>query len=104
MKVVFTLRSLFLQSGDIEIANHRTKETCHLKFSPYSYFSRDVPRKVHCVLYWTLVYSSVSSLRKTSYSLVFLLYLPILFFLFLSPSLTSSLSCLVSPRISRLQG
>ncbi|XP_046901137.1 oxysterol-binding protein 2 [Hypomesus transpacificus] len=34
------------QSGDIEIANHRTKETCHLKFSPYSYFSRDVPRKV----------------------------------------------------------
>ncbi|XP_062334509.1 oxysterol-binding protein 2 [Osmerus eperlanus] len=34
------------QSGDIEIANHRTKDTCHLKFSPYSYFSRDVPRKV----------------------------------------------------------
>uniref|UniRef100_A0A8C5EII4 Oxysterol-binding protein n=1 Tax=Gouania willdenowi TaxID=441366 RepID=A0A8C5EII4_GOUWI len=34
------------QSGDIEIANHRTKETCQLKFSPYSYFSRDVPRKV----------------------------------------------------------
>ncbi|KAM9393214.1 oxysterol-binding protein 2 isoform 2-T2 [Pholidichthys leucotaenia] len=34
------------QSGDIEIVNHRTKETCQLKFSPYSYFSRDVPRKV----------------------------------------------------------
>ncbi|XP_030625250.1 oxysterol-binding protein 2 isoform X2 [Chanos chanos] len=34
------------QSGDIEIVNHRTKDTCHLKFSPYSYFSRDVPRKV----------------------------------------------------------
>nr|XP_015828517.2 oxysterol-binding protein 2 isoform X1 [Nothobranchius furzeri] len=34
------------QSGDIEILNHRTKETCQLKFSPYSYFSRDVPRKV----------------------------------------------------------
>ncbi|XP_022536881.2 oxysterol-binding protein 2 isoform X1 [Astyanax mexicanus] len=34
------------QSGDIEIVNRRTKDTCHLKFSPYSYFSRDVPRKV----------------------------------------------------------
>ncbi|CAB1322004.1 unnamed protein product, partial [Coregonus sp. 'balchen'] len=34
------------QSGDIEIVNHRTMETCQLKFSPYSYFSRDVPRKV----------------------------------------------------------
>ncbi|XP_033947063.1 oxysterol-binding protein 2 isoform X3 [Pseudochaenichthys georgianus] len=34
------------QSGDIEIVNQRTKETCQLKFSPYSYFSRDVPRKV----------------------------------------------------------
>ncbi|KAL6472670.1 hypothetical protein MHYP_G00188580 [Metynnis hypsauchen] len=33
-------------SGDIEIVNRRTKDTCHLKFSPYSYFSRDVPRKV----------------------------------------------------------
>ncbi|KAL0965600.1 hypothetical protein UPYG_G00283410 [Umbra pygmaea] len=34
------------QSGDIEIVNHRTKDTCHLKFVPYSYFSRDIPRKV----------------------------------------------------------
>ncbi|KAM8866252.1 oxysterol-binding protein 2 isoform 1-T1 [Synchiropus picturatus] len=34
------------QSGDIEIVNHRSQETCQLKFSPYSYFSRDVPRKV----------------------------------------------------------
>lgn len=39
--------SVFVQSGDIEIVNHRTKETCQLKFSPYSYFSRDVPRKVN---------------------------------------------------------
>lgn len=36
----------FLQSGDIEIVNHRTRDTCQLKFSPYSYFSKDVPRKV----------------------------------------------------------
>ncbi|KAG7279500.1 hypothetical protein CRUP_035886 [Coryphaenoides rupestris] len=34
------------QSGDIEIVNHKTKDVCQLKFSPYSYFSRDVPRKV----------------------------------------------------------
>uniref|UniRef100_A0A667YT06 Oxysterol-binding protein n=1 Tax=Myripristis murdjan TaxID=586833 RepID=A0A667YT06_9TELE len=34
------------QSGEIEIVNHRTKDTCQLKFSPYSYFSREVPRKV----------------------------------------------------------
>ncbi|KAM9446469.1 oxysterol-binding protein 2 isoform 2-T2 [Clarias gariepinus] len=34
------------QSGDIDVVNHRTKETCQLKFSPYSYFSREVPRKV----------------------------------------------------------
>ncbi|XP_054905004.1 oxysterol-binding protein 2 isoform X2 [Poeciliopsis prolifica] len=34
------------QSGDIEIINNTTKETCQLKFIPYSYFSRDVSRKV----------------------------------------------------------
>lgn len=34
------------QSGDIEIMNHSTKDSCQLKFSPYSYFSRDIPRKV----------------------------------------------------------
>lgn len=34
------------QSGDIEIVNTTVKDTCRLKFSPYSYFSRDVPRKV----------------------------------------------------------
>ncbi|TRY81950.1 hypothetical protein DNTS_013398 [Danionella cerebrum] len=38
------------QSGDIDIVNHRTKETCQLKFSPYSYFSREVPRKAHYIL------------------------------------------------------
>ncbi|KAJ8281275.1 hypothetical protein GJAV_G00065670 [Gymnothorax javanicus] len=34
------------QSGEIDIVNHRTGDRCHLKFAPYSYFSRDVPRKV----------------------------------------------------------
>ncbi|XP_034953421.1 oxysterol-binding protein 2 [Zootoca vivipara] len=34
------------QSGDIEIINYKSKDKCQLKFTPYSYFSRDVPRKV----------------------------------------------------------
>uniref|UniRef100_A0A3B3X9I3 Oxysterol-binding protein n=1 Tax=Poecilia mexicana TaxID=48701 RepID=A0A3B3X9I3_9TELE len=34
------------QSGEIDIMNTTTKDTCRLKFSPYSYFSREVPRKV----------------------------------------------------------
>ncbi|XP_044845797.1 oxysterol-binding protein 2 isoform X8 [Mauremys mutica] len=34
------------QSGDIEIVNHKSKDKCQLKFTPYSYFSRDIPRKV----------------------------------------------------------
>ncbi|XP_043924243.1 oxysterol-binding protein 2-like [Protopterus annectens] len=34
------------QSGEIEIANSKTKDKCQLKFIPYSYFSRDIPRKV----------------------------------------------------------
>uniref|UniRef100_A0A8D0GHT4 Oxysterol-binding protein n=1 Tax=Sphenodon punctatus TaxID=8508 RepID=A0A8D0GHT4_SPHPU len=34
------------QSGEIEVVNHKSKDKCQLKFTPYSYFSRDVPRKV----------------------------------------------------------
>ncbi|KAM4707860.1 oxysterol-binding protein 2 isoform 2-T2 [Discoglossus pictus] len=34
------------QSGEIEINNFTTKDKCQLKFTPYSYFSRDIPRKV----------------------------------------------------------
>ncbi|XP_019362307.1 PREDICTED: oxysterol-binding protein 2-like [Gavialis gangeticus] len=34
------------QSGEIEIINHKSKDKCQLKFTPYSYFSRDIPRKV----------------------------------------------------------
>ncbi|XP_029475169.1 oxysterol-binding protein 2 isoform X3 [Rhinatrema bivittatum] len=34
------------QSGEIEIINHKTTEKCQMKFIPYSYFSRDAPRKV----------------------------------------------------------
>ncbi|CAI5680794.1 unnamed protein product [Oreochromis niloticus] len=33
------------QSGEIDVVNHKTGDRCHLKFAPYSYFSRDVPRK-----------------------------------------------------------
>uniref|UniRef100_A0A3B4B5F2 Oxysterol-binding protein n=1 Tax=Periophthalmus magnuspinnatus TaxID=409849 RepID=A0A3B4B5F2_9GOBI len=38
------------QSGEIDIVNHKTGDRCHLKFTPYSYFSRDVPRKVSGVV------------------------------------------------------
>ncbi|XP_075698000.1 oxysterol-binding protein 1 [Rhinoderma darwinii] len=34
------------QSGEIEIVNIKTGDKCKLKFAPYSYFSRDVARKV----------------------------------------------------------
>ena len=34
--------------GEMDIVNHKTGDKCHLKFSAYSYFSRDVPRKVSC--------------------------------------------------------
>ncbi|XP_068102573.1 oxysterol-binding protein 2 isoform X4 [Hyperolius riggenbachi] len=34
------------QSGDIEITNYKTKDKCQMKFTPYSYFSRDIARKV----------------------------------------------------------
>ncbi|XP_067915941.1 oxysterol-binding protein 1-like [Heterodontus francisci] len=34
------------QSGEIDIINKKTGDKCHLKFAPYSYFSRDVARKV----------------------------------------------------------
>lgn len=43
--VALTVPSL-LQSGEIEIVNHKTGDKCSLKFVPYSYFSRDVARKV----------------------------------------------------------
>ncbi|XP_072106969.1 uncharacterized protein [Mobula birostris] len=34
------------QSGEVDIVNKSTGDKCHLKFAPYSYFSRDVARKV----------------------------------------------------------
>ncbi|KAM8880868.1 oxysterol-binding protein 1-like isoform 2-T4 [Synchiropus picturatus] len=34
------------QSGEIDVVNQTTGDRCHLKFAPYSYFSRDVARKV----------------------------------------------------------
>ncbi|RXG69608.1 Oxysterol-binding protein 1 [Armadillidium vulgare] len=32
--------------GEMEIINHETKDKCCLKFIPYSYFSREIPKKV----------------------------------------------------------
>lgn len=43
------------QSGDIDIVNITTKDTCRLKFSPYSYFSREVPRKVSLLTHVVVV-------------------------------------------------
>ncbi|OCT70303.1 hypothetical protein XELAEV_18037226mg [Xenopus laevis] len=34
------------QEREIDIVNHKTGDKCKLKFAPYSYFSRDVARKV----------------------------------------------------------
>ncbi|CAI2349096.1 unnamed protein product [Caenorhabditis sp. 36 PRJEB53466] len=36
--------------GDMEITNHTTNEKCVLKFIPYSYFSREQPRKVYGIV------------------------------------------------------
>lgn len=35
--------------GEMAIVNQKTGDTCHLNFHPYSYFSRDVPRKVSVI-------------------------------------------------------
>ncbi|XP_052713315.1 oxysterol-binding protein 1-like isoform X2 [Crassostrea angulata] len=32
--------------GEMDISNHRNGDKCHLKYSAYSYFSREIPRKV----------------------------------------------------------
>uniref|UniRef100_A0A3B5L8S2 Oxysterol-binding protein n=1 Tax=Xiphophorus couchianus TaxID=32473 RepID=A0A3B5L8S2_9TELE len=51
-KVMTTVHNIIVgklwidQSGEIDVVNHKTGDRCHLKFAPYSYFSRDVPRKV----------------------------------------------------------
>ena len=34
----------------MDINNHTTKDVCKLKYFPYSYFSKDVPRKVTGVI------------------------------------------------------
>ncbi|GLH12867.1 Oxysterol-binding protein 1 [Gryllus bimaculatus] len=39
------------QHGDMDIVEHKTGIKCHLKYIPYSYFTRDVQRKVKgCVM------------------------------------------------------
>ena len=38
------------QSGEMDITNHVTGDKCHLKFIPYSYFSRETQRKVYLLL------------------------------------------------------
>ena len=38
------------QSGDAEIINHKTGDYCKHKYFPYSYFSRETPRKVSGII------------------------------------------------------
>ena len=38
------------QSGDMEIVEHKKGIKCHLKYIPYSYYSRDSQRKVKGVV------------------------------------------------------
>ena len=45
-QVAATEHPLPVQTGDVEIVNHKTKDRCQLKFLPYSYFSKEVARKV----------------------------------------------------------
>ncbi|GMS79066.1 hypothetical protein PENTCL1PPCAC_1241, partial [Pristionchus entomophagus] len=51
-KITTTVHNIILgklwidNHGDMEIINHTTGDKCTLKFAQYSYFGRDVPRKV----------------------------------------------------------
>lgn len=38
--------------GDMMIENHKTGDKCHLKYIAYSYFSRDIPRKVNYIKFF----------------------------------------------------
>ena len=38
------------QHGDMDIVNHKEGVKCHLKYIPYSYFTRDIQRKVRQTL------------------------------------------------------
>ncbi|GAB6026499.1 hypothetical protein CHUAL_012924 [Chamberlinius hualienensis] len=38
------------QHGEMDIINHTTGDRCQIKFIPYSYFSREIPRKVNGVI------------------------------------------------------
>jgi len=38
--------------GEMDITNHKTGDICHLKYAPYSYFSREMPHKVNMCLHF----------------------------------------------------
>ncbi|XP_035691252.1 oxysterol-binding protein 1-like [Branchiostoma floridae] len=44
--VVISSANISYQSGEMDIVNHKTGDKCHLVYTPYSYFSRETPRKV----------------------------------------------------------
>ena len=39
--------------GEMDITNHHNGDNCHLKYSQYSYFSREMPRQVGSVCEYT---------------------------------------------------
>ena len=53
-KVTTTIHNIIVgklwvdQSGEATIVNHKTGDYCHLKYYPYSYFSKELPRRVSC--------------------------------------------------------
>lgn len=61
---------LSIQSGEIDVVNHRTGDRCHLKFAPYSYFSRDVARKVSQQLFHWLLFPRMQTCQFCPLSFV----------------------------------
>lgn len=45
--------------GEMDISNHRNGDKCHLKYSAYSYFSREIPRKVSTLASLYLISSEI---------------------------------------------
>ncbi|KAK6035852.1 hypothetical protein COOONC_26644 [Cooperia oncophora] len=63
--------------GDMEIINHGTGDKCVVKFFPYSYFSREAPRKVGVLLYILVPPSLNSLVMATEFFFFFDLRVPL---------------------------
>lgn len=45
--------------GEMRIVNHHTGDTCLLNLHPYSYFSRDIPRRVKLIRFFKEFFKTV---------------------------------------------